>query len=99
MTIAPTATMYGHRAHETLERLTRRGVADFDLMEIDRAIDSAVHAAHDESERGGWPDVDNDYTWVRYIEPRVLAHLDLDPDTLDQPTVAHDAPAPIGATL
>ena len=75
MTIALPAVIYVHRTHETHERLTRRGVADFDLMEIDRAIDSAVHRTHDESERGGWPDVDDDHTWSRYIEPLVLDYL------------------------
>lgn len=99
MTIALPTVIYVHRTHETHERLTRRGVADFDLMEIDRAIDSAVHRTHDESERGGWPDVDDDHTWSRYIEPLVLDYLDLDPDTFGEPATAHDAPAPLGAAL
>lgn len=99
MTIAPPTVIYTHRTHETHERLTRRGVADFDLMDIDRAIDSAVHRVRDQSERGGWPDVNDDHTWDRYIEPLVHDYLDLDPDTFGEATIAHDAPAPLGAAL
>lgn len=98
MTVIAIVPVYTHRTHETVERLAERGVT-VDVLDVDLAIASAVTSLHEQSERGGWPDPDDDHTWDRYIEPRVLDRLDIDPDVFGEASVAHDAPAPIGAAL
>jgi len=95
VTIIAVVPVYPHRTRELHERLTRQGHS-FDELDIDLAIESAVSSLRDESEHGGRPDPDNDYTWDRYIEPRVLDYLDVDPE---EATVAHDRPAEIGGAL
>jgi hypothetical protein len=90
--------VYTYRTHETVERLAARGIT-VDELDVDLAIASAVTSLHEESERGGWPDPDDEHTWARYVEPRVLDRLDIDPDVFGEAFVAHDRPAEIGAAL